>query len=200
VSLLGEAWDILRKYGDVIGIEWDGVPGPLDKQPNSDVLGSIANLAGSPILSAAQLTIDGMKATTGSGEPEMGAAFETSAKKYEEAGELLIETEVEDPAQWDGTAAVAYQAKDREHRHQTLEVAEAERRLRTLLRDLGGQVKDTRQTHPRGGVRREQRGRVGARDRAGRSRGKALAHVPRPIRTPDRGFGQLQQRRLARGA
>ncbi|MBJ7341932.1 EspA/EspE family type VII secretion system effector [Mycolicibacterium sp.] len=146
MSLLGEAWDLLRKYGDSIGIDWDDAPGPLDRLPNTDVMSSVANLAGSPILSAAQLTIYGMKASTGSGEPQAGEAFETSAAKYAEAGALLVKTEVYDADQWDGTAATAYQAKASAHRHQTFEVADAEKAMGQLLHELGIQVKETRQT------------------------------------------------------
>ena len=61
MSLLGEALDLLRRYGDVIGVNWGKQPGPLDKFPN---LGAL-NLASSPILVAAQITTQGMKATTG---------------------------------------------------------------------------------------------------------------------------------------
>ncbi|OPX06989.1 EspA/EspE family type VII secretion system effector [Mycobacterium sp. AT1] len=145
MSLLGEAIDLLRKYGDVIGDKWSDPPGPLDRQlPNSDALGAIANLAESPIIMAAQLAIYGMKVTTGSGEPETGEAFVTSEKKYREAGELLEKTEIYDPDQWDGTAANAYQAKAADHRHQTFEVAEGEKEMRPLLQALGQKVKETR--------------------------------------------------------
>lgn len=145
MSLLGEAIDLLRKYGDVIGGKWSDPPGPLDRQlPNSEAIGAIANLAESPIIMAAQLAIYGMKLTTGSGEPETGEAFDTSEKKYREAGDLLIQTEVYNRAQWDGTAADAYKLKAAEHRHQTFEVAEGEKEMRPLLQALGQKVKETR--------------------------------------------------------
>jgi hypothetical protein len=145
VSLLGEAIDLLRKYGDVIGIKWGDPPGPLDRQlANSDALGAIANLAESPIIMAAQIAIYGMKVTTGSGEPETGEAFVTSEKKYRDAAGLLEETEIDDPAQWDGTAATAYQKKASDHRHQTYEVAEGDKEMRPLLLALGQKVKETR--------------------------------------------------------
>lgn len=145
MSLLGEAIDLLRKYGDVIGGKWGDPPGPLDRQlPNSDALGAIANLAESPIIMAAQLAIYGMKVTTGSGEPETGEALVTSEKKYREAAELLEKTEIDDPSQWDGTAATAYQAKASNHLHQTYEVAEGDKEMRPLLQALGQKVKETR--------------------------------------------------------
>jgi ESX secretion-associated protein EspA/E len=145
VSLLGEAIDLLRKYGDVIGIKWSDPPGPLDRQlANSEAMGAIANLAESPIIMAAQLAIYGMKVTTGSGEPETGEAFVTSEKKYRDAAGLLEKTEIDDPAQWDGTAATAYQEKASEHRHQAYEVAEGDKEMRPLLLALGQKVKETR--------------------------------------------------------
>jgi len=145
VSLLGEVIDILRRYGDVVGRKKGDPPGPLDRQlPQSEALGAIANLAESPILMAAQLAIHGMKLTTGSGEPETGEAFVTSATKYEETAVLLEKTEIYDPAQWDGSAAKAYQAKAANHRHQTHEVAEGDKEMRPLLLALGQKVKETR--------------------------------------------------------
>jgi hypothetical protein len=130
--------DLLRKYGDVIGIDWDEAPGPLDKLPVE-----ILNLASSPILAAAQITIQGMKATTGSGEPEAGAAFEKSAEQYEEAGNQLIAADVKTKT-WDGTAAASYEATNDKHRHLTFEVAEAEKEMQGLLRDLAAQITETR--------------------------------------------------------
>lgn len=139
MSLLGEALDILRRYGDVIGVKWDKAPGPLDRLPN---LG-IVNLASSPILAAAQVTIQGMKATTGSGEPQAGEAFEKSADLYEEAGNLLIDAAVKED-QWDGTAANAYGEINAEHRRKTMDVAAADWEVWKSLGRLAAQVNATR--------------------------------------------------------
>ncbi|CAA0138186.1 ESX-1 secretion-associated protein EspA [Mycolicibacterium vanbaalenii] len=139
MSVLGEALDLLRRYGDVVGINWDKGPSILDRAVNSGV----ANLAASPILAAAQLTIQGMKATTGSGEPQDGEAFEKSADLYEEAGNLLIDAApVED--RWNGTAADTYREKNNDHRHLTLEVAEADKEMRQALSRLAAEVRSTR--------------------------------------------------------
>ena len=139
VSLLGEALDLLRKYGDVVGIDWDKGPSIIDRT----LAPAVTNLAGSPILAAAQLTIQGMKATTGSGEPEDGEAFEKSADLYEDAGNLLIDAApVED--RWEGVAAMTYGNKNDEHRRLTLEVAEAEKKMRQTLSRLAAQVRSTR--------------------------------------------------------
>ena len=139
VSVLGEALDLLRRYGDVVGINWDKGPSILDRT----LAPGVANLAASPILAAAQLTIQGMKATTGSGEPQDGEAFKKSADLYGEAGNLLIDaTPVED--RWKGTAADTYREKNNDHRHLTLEVAEADKEMRQALSRLAAQVRSTR--------------------------------------------------------
>lgn len=111
----------------------------LDKLPNLGVAG----LAGSPIIAGTQLTIKGMKLTTGSGEPENGEAFKKSGQLYEDAGNELIQADVNESA-WDGTAAVTYKGKNDEHRHQVLEVAVAEQNMQRLLSSLANRVTATR--------------------------------------------------------
>ncbi|WP_163888245.1 EspA/EspE family type VII secretion system effector [Mycolicibacterium hippocampi] len=123
----------------MVGINWDKGPSILDRT----LAPGVANLAASPILAAAQLTIHGMKATTGSGEPQDGEAFKKSADLYEEAGNLLIDAApVED--RWNGTAATAYDDKNDDHRHLTLEVAAADQEMRQALSRLAAEVKATR--------------------------------------------------------
>jgi hypothetical protein len=114
-------------------------PGPLDKLPNLATLG----LASSPIIAAAQITIKGMKLTTGSGEPEDGESFQKSGQLYEDAGNELIQADVNQTA-WDGTAAQTYKSKNDEHRHQVLEVAVAEQNMQRLLSALADRVTATR--------------------------------------------------------
>jgi hypothetical protein len=138
LSLLGEALDLLRRYGDVVGVDWDKPPSLLDKAANT-----LIDVAGSPILAAAQGVIHGMKATTGSGEPEAGEAFKKSAEMYDEAGNLLIDARAK-PDRWDGTAADAYETKNDSHRRHTLDVADAEKNMRGYLSDLAAQVTETR--------------------------------------------------------
>lgn len=138
MSLLGEAFDLLRRYGDVVGVNSDKPPSLLDKAANT-----LIDLAGSPILAGAQVVIKGMKATTGSGEPEAGEAFKKSAELYDEAGDLLIDAAVK-PDRWDGTAAEAYEARNDNHRHLTIEVAGAEKNIQGYLSDLAAQVTETR--------------------------------------------------------
>ena len=138
MSLLGEALDLLRRYGDVVGIDWNKPPSLLDRAANT-----LIDVAGSPILAGAQAVIHGMKTTTGSGEPEAGEAFKKSAKLYDEAGNLLIDAAVKDD-RWDGTAAEAYGVKNDAHRRVTFEVAGAEQNMQSYLSDLAAQVTETR--------------------------------------------------------
>jgi len=84
-----------------------------------------------------------MKATTGSGEPQDGEAFEKSADLYEEAGNLLIDAAPK-PDRWNGTAAETYGDKNDDHRHLTLEVAAADQEMRRALSRLAAEVKATR--------------------------------------------------------
>ncbi|MFI2839148.1 EspA/EspE family type VII secretion system effector [Mycolicibacterium sp. PDY-3] len=135
MSLLSKAFDLLRKYGDVVGFDWSKGPGPLDKIPNLGELG----LTSSPILAAAQLTIKGMKQTTGSGDPEDGADFEKSAAKYTEAGDLIFDAAPLGD-RWDGTAASVYREKNTGHYSRTYGVADAEADMRRLIGQLAAQV------------------------------------------------------------
>ncbi|MEH3137397.1 MAG: EspA/EspE family type VII secretion system effector [Mycolicibacterium neoaurum] len=140
MSLLSKAFDLLRKYGDVVGFDWSKGPGPLDKIPNLGELG----LTSSPILAAAQLTIKGMKQTTGSGDPEDGADFEKSAAKYTEAGDLIFDAApLED--RWDGAASGVYRKTNEEHRGSTYGVASAEADLHRLIGQMAAQVRMTRE-------------------------------------------------------
>lgn len=110
MSLLDKAFDLLRKYGDVVGVDWLKGPSLLDRLPNLGVL----ELASSPILASAQLTIKGMKQTTGSGEPEDGADFKKSSAKYTEAGDLIFDAAPSED-RWNGTASGVYAEKNQEH-------------------------------------------------------------------------------------
>lgn len=139
MSLLGKALDLLRRYGEVVGVDWDEGPSVLDRATNA----TVTNLAASPILAAAQLAIQSMKATTGSGEPQAGEQFKKSSRLYQEAGDLLVDAKPQKD-NWDGTAAEAYGSVNDAHRHLTLEVAEAEREMRSVLGRLAAQVKATR--------------------------------------------------------
>jgi hypothetical protein len=82
-----DARKIVGDVGDVLkGLEGLGVS--LGSIP-STYGGTVGKIADSPILSAAQLTIEGQKALTGSGDPEAGNGFKESAAKLNEAWDTL---------------------------------------------------------------------------------------------------------------
>ncbi|WP_102144925.1 EspA/EspE family type VII secretion system effector [Mycobacterium hubeiense] len=105
MGLLDDALDFIkRRAEDVLGVKWDKGPGILDKV---SVLNEFIGMAGSPILAAAQTAIRGMKATTGSGEPEDGEAFKKSSDLLDEAADLVIAADPKSD-RWDGTASETY--------------------------------------------------------------------------------------------
>jgi hypothetical protein len=105
----------------------------------------LVKIAGSPILAAAQGMILAMKATTGSGEPEDGEGYKTSAEKLDEAGETLVDAAPDDDL-WDGTASEAYRDKNGKHRHLTFEVGYADHDIHGILQREAEQVTRTRES------------------------------------------------------
>ena len=105
----------------------------------------LVKLAGSPILGGAQLVINGMKLTTGWGEPENGEQFGTSATEMWGAGMILVYA---DPVsdEWDGAASETYAGSNSEHRHQTFEVSYADKEMQSILSDEATQVANARKT------------------------------------------------------
>jgi hypothetical protein len=99
----------------------------------------------SPPIEVAQLAIEAMKATTGSGQPEDGAEYKKSADLLEEAVDLLIDAE---PAgdRWDGTASAIYAETNDAHRRLTSDVRVADDEIQKILSTEAGQVVRTRQT------------------------------------------------------
>lgn len=97
----------------------------------------------SPPLEAAQLLIEGMKATTGSGEPIDGAEFQKGGKLFEEATEILIDAKpLED--RWNGAASKAYQEANNDHMHGVSGMSVSDMGIGKILNDEATQVSDTR--------------------------------------------------------
>lgn len=141
MGLLDDALDFIkRRVGDVLGVNWDKGPGILDKV---SVLNESIGMAGSPILVAAQTAIRGMKATTGSGEPEDGEAFKKSADLLYEGAELVVAADPKSD-RWDGTASETYEATNLTHRRHVYGVADADQEIQKVIGDQAGQVAGTR--------------------------------------------------------
>lgn len=138
-----DARKIVGDFGDVLkGLEGLGVS--LGSIP-STYGGTVGKIADSPILSAAQLTIEGQKALTGSGDPEAGNGFKESAAKLNEAWDTLYNAVPEDN-QWDGAASIEYTAINEAHVDKLTQVEYADEALAKILSIEAGQVSRTRET------------------------------------------------------
>ncbi|MBJ7341427.1 EspA/EspE family type VII secretion system effector [Mycolicibacterium sp.] len=135
-KLIGDANDVIEGAG-ALGIEIGRVP--------AKYLGSFGKLADSPILSAAQLVIEGEKKLTGSGDPRDGAGYSASAVKFLETVETLINAEVNLDA-WDGTAANRYDELSKAHRRIVSDMSVADAEVGRVLDTEAGQVVRTRET------------------------------------------------------
>lgn len=134
---------IAGDVGDVLnGLQGLGVS--LGRIP-AQYGGTVGKIADSPILSAAQLTIEGQKALTGSGDPEQGNGFDDSAEKLQEVWDTLYDS-ARDDKQWDGSASVAYDQINEAHRDKAAKVRDADEKLAEILSIEAGQVARTRET------------------------------------------------------
>ncbi|MCV7422610.1 hypothetical protein H7K45_18860 [Mycobacterium yunnanensis] len=135
-KLLGDANDVIEGAG-ALGVEIGRVP--------AKYLGSVGKLADSPILSAAQLAIEGEKKLTGSGDPHGGSGYSASAVKLEEAVETLINAEV-NPDVWDGAAATKYDELSKAHRRMVSKMSVADAEVGRVLDTEAEQVVRARNT------------------------------------------------------
>ncbi|WP_166907065.1 EspA/EspE family type VII secretion system effector [Mycobacterium sp. DL440] len=101
--------------------------------------------AESKILWLAQLAIDGMKLTTGSGNPTNGDEFRGSSERLATVVDTLIAAEPHTD-RWDGTASQVYNAVNASHRRVTFEVEDADLEVAKVLDIEAEQVGRTRET------------------------------------------------------
>lgn len=136
-QFLGNANDFLQ------GIQ--GLGANLGSIPKKFAENPLVKLSDSPPIEVAQLAIDAMKLTTGSGAPEDGAEYKRSADLLAEAVDILVDA---NPAgdRWDGTASQAYEAKNVEHRQFVSDVEVADREIAGIISIEADQVLRTRQT------------------------------------------------------
>lgn len=109
--------------------------------------GSMKNLipAESKILEAAQWSINGLKLSTGSGDPCNGDEFRGSSERLDTVVDTLIAAEPHTD-RWDGTASQVYNAVNASHRRVTSEVQGADLEVAKILDVEAGQVGRTRTT------------------------------------------------------
>jgi len=136
-QFLGDANDFLQ------GVQGLGVN--LGRIPSKFADNPLVKFSDSPPIEVAQLAIDAMKATTGSGDPEEGEGFEKSAGLLDEGVDILIDA---NPAadRWDGTASRVYGLTNDTHRRHTSDVQVADTNLAQIISAEAGQVARTRRT------------------------------------------------------
>jgi uncharacterized protein YukE len=136
-KLIGDAGDVLTGVGQ-LGIDLGRVP--------EKYLGTFGKWADSPILSAAQLVIEGEKAMCGSGEPTDGTGYLESAEKLEDTVQHLVDTTEVIPDLWSGKAATAYDETGKEHRRRISRMSAGDGSVGNTLNTEAGQVSRTRKT------------------------------------------------------
>jgi ESX secretion-associated protein EspA/E len=141
-KFLPEAKNFLQRFEELGGVTKG--PSLLDKA-GFMMDNPLVKLAGSPILAAAQLAINGMKLTTGWDEPENGDQFGQSASDMWDAGLSLLYADPI-PGNWDGSASEKYAGTNSEHRHQIFEVSYADKEIQGILSEEATQVAGARQT------------------------------------------------------
>lgn len=136
-NVLGDLRDVLQ------GME--GLGADLGRVPKRFADNPLVKLSDSPPIEAAQLAIDGMKATTGSGDPEDGAGLKKSADLLAEVVEQLVDAKPHED-RWNGDAAEAYAEKNDGHRRKVSGVEVADRAIAGVLSAEADQVVGTRKT------------------------------------------------------
>lgn len=135
---------VMGDVGDVLtGLE--GLGGSIGQIPGRYAESAFGKMSDSKILAAAQLGIDAMKATTGSGTPQDGTPLRESSTRLEQAVETLIDAAPKED-RWDGTASGVYKATNASHRRLTSGVQVADSAIAAIIDTQAGQVSRTRQT------------------------------------------------------
>jgi hypothetical protein len=136
-KVIGDIDDVVKGLAG-LGIEL--APAPIK------YVGSIAKLADSPVLAAAQLAIEAEKKLTGTGSLEEGSEYWQSAIDLQKALETLIGAELEkDDDRWNGAAANQYKLATIMHRKHVSAVSAADRDLGQILKAEADQVRQTRE-------------------------------------------------------
>ncbi|WP_139335224.1 EspA/EspE family type VII secretion system effector [Mycobacterium sp. GA-1841] len=136
-KVIGDAGDVLNGVAG-LGVELGSAP--------IKYAGSLGKWADSPVLSAAQLFIEGQKKLTGTGDIEAGGGFAGSATNLETAVTTLIGAELEDNDDgWNGAAARTYNSTSKAHRQHVSNVSVADKSIGKTLEKEAQQVRETRE-------------------------------------------------------
>ncbi|MCV7288925.1 hypothetical protein H7J87_26710 [Mycolicibacterium wolinskyi] len=102
----------------------------------------LVNAAKSPILAAGQHVIDGMKLTTGLGDPESGSRFGQGAERLGDAGQTL--TAAFPSADWDSSGSNTYTGRNNEQVSRTQTMIGADQLVALVLSREAQQIAATR--------------------------------------------------------
>lgn len=102
----------------------------------------LVKAAKSPILAAGQHVIDGMKLTTGLGDPESGARFGQGAERFGDAGQTL--TAAFPGAEWDSSGSHTYTGRNNEQVTRTQTMIGADQLVASVLSREAQQIAATR--------------------------------------------------------
>lgn len=143
-SALNDGRKVIGDAGDIVqGLSSLGVSmGPV---PNFMSTSKVVSLAESKVLSAAQLVIEGLKKTTGTGEPCNGDELRGSSTALAEVVGTLIEAEPHTD-RWDGTASQVYNSTNGSHKRLASAVSVADLEIAKIMDVEAGQVSRTRTT------------------------------------------------------
>jgi hypothetical protein len=133
--------EFVRSTGDLAGLDNIANVGERlatlgAKLPDTELL---RHAAGSDILDAGQVVIEGMRLTTGFGEPENGDRFGQGWSRFNDAGDTLTTALPDDS--WAGAGANAYVDQNLAHAGRTSTVALLDRGVQTVIAREAYQVK-----------------------------------------------------------
>jgi hypothetical protein len=133
VSGLDDFGEFVRDTGDLAGLDslvnvGEHIAGLGPNLPDPKLL---RDVTGSEILDAGQLVIEGMRLTTGVGEPENGDRFGQGWSRFNDAGETLTSAFPNDS--WAGAGADAYADQNRTQTGRTNTVALLDRGVQTVI-------------------------------------------------------------------
>jgi EspA/EspE family len=141
VGGLNGVGEFVRSNGDLAGLDTITNVGERlatlgSKLPDNKLL---RRVGGSEILDAGQLVIEGMRLTTGFGEPENGDRFGQGWSRFNGVGETL--TSAYPDNSWSGAGANAYVDQNRSQAGRTSTVALLDRSVQTVIAREAYQVK-----------------------------------------------------------
>jgi EspA/EspE family len=141
VGGLNGVGEFVRRTGELAGLDNIADVGERLATLGATLPGTnlLRRAAGSEILDAGQLVIEGMRLTTGFGEPENGDRFGQGWSRFNDAGDTLASAVPDDS--WAGAGAKAYADQNRTEVGRTNTVALLDRGVQTVIAREAYQVK-----------------------------------------------------------